>query len=136
MKRYLIFVLLGPLIGGFILLLVNTTLSGYWDQTDASEVAKLFVVFFKTLQFTYLFGFLPVMMFAAIDDILSHVRRLAPAFRMLLVGVAAFFVSAFLYSRNGGLGQFALYGLVGLFPGALSSWLAHLYAERPVIAAA
>lgn len=135
MKRYLIFVLLGPLLGGFILLLVNTTLSGYWDQTNASEVGKLLAVFFKTLQFTYLFGFLPVLIFAAIDDILSHVGGLNPFVRMLLVGIFAFFASAFLYSRNGGPGQYVLYGLVGLFPAMLSSWLAHRFADRKVKAA-
>lgn len=132
MKRYLIFVLLGPLIGGFILLLVNTALSGYWDQVSAASVAKLFVVFFKTLQFTYLFGFLPVLTFAAIDDILSHVKRLNPVLRMLLVGVFGFFAAAFLYSRPGSPGQYALYGLTGLFPGMLSSWLAHRVVDRPV----
>jgi hypothetical protein len=131
MKRYLIFGLLGPLLGGFILLLVNTTLSGYWDQTNASEVAKLFAVFFKTLQFTYLFGLLPLLMFAAIDDILSHIQRVNPVLRMLLVGVVAFFASAFLYSRNGGPGQYVLYGLVGLLPAMLSSWLAHRVMDKP-----
>ena len=43
MKRYLIFGALGPLIGGFLLLIATTVMSGYWTQTNLSEVAKLFV---------------------------------------------------------------------------------------------
>ena len=43
MKRYLIFALLGPLIGGFLLLLANTYAAGYWNETSPGEVAKLFV---------------------------------------------------------------------------------------------
>ena len=129
MKRYLIFLLVGPFIGGFLLLLVNTTLSGYWAQTNLSEVAKLLVVFAKTLQFSYLFGLLPVMMFAAIDDILFHVRRIGPVLRMTIVGIAAYFAAAFLYSHGNGAAQFMLYGLVGLFPGMISSWLTHKFGE-------
>ena len=49
-------------------------------------MAKLFVVFFKTLQYSYLFGFLPSLMIGAVDDILIHVRRIGPVLRMLLVG--------------------------------------------------
>src|ERR1700686_3175278 len=76
MKRYLIFAALGPLIGGFLLLFVTTYQSGYWTHTDLSEVEKLFVVFAKTLQYSYLFGLLPMLMVAAVDDILSHVKRM------------------------------------------------------------
>src|SRR5664280_1559528 len=79
MKRYLIFAALFPLLGGFILLFVTTYQSGYWTHTGWSEVAKLFVVFAKTLQFSYLFGLLPTLMIAAVDDILWHVRRIRPA---------------------------------------------------------
>ena len=43
MKRYLIFAALGPLLGGFILLLVTTYTSGYWTHTDFAEVRKLFL---------------------------------------------------------------------------------------------
>ena len=130
MKRYLIFVLIGPFIGGFLLLLINTTLSGYWTDTNLSEVAKVFVVFAKTLQFSYLFGLLPVLMFAAIDDILFHVKRIGPVVRMLLVGVAAFFAAALLYSHGNGIRQFALFGMVGLIPAMISSWVTHKFGEN------
>src|SRR6195256_7091850 len=90
MKRYLIFAAVGPLIGGFLLLLATTYMSGYWTHTDLSEVAKLFVVFAKTLQYSYLFGLLPSLMMAAVDDILFHVKRIRPVFRMLIVGALAF----------------------------------------------
>ena len=54
------------------------------------EVAKLFVVFVKTLQYSYLFGILPALMIGAVDDILFHVRRIGWVVRMLIVGVIAF----------------------------------------------
>src|ERR1700730_574212 len=127
MKRYLIFAALGPFVGGFLLLLVTTILSGYWAQTNLSEVAKLFVVFVKSLQFSYLFGILPVMIFAAMDDIVSHVRRISPVMRTLFLGIVAFFAAALLYGGRGadsGVTQFILYGLVGLITALLCSWLA------------
>jgi hypothetical protein len=127
LKRYLIFAALGPFVGGFLLLLVTTILSGYWAQTNLSEVAKLFVVFVKSLQFSYLFGILPVMIFAAMDDIVSHVRRISPVMRTLFLGIVAFFAAALLYGGRGadsGVTQFILYGLVGLIPALLCSWLA------------
>lgn len=71
MKRYLVFALVGPFVGGFLLLLTTTYQSGYWAQTNLGEVGKLFAVFFKTLQYSYLFGFLPSLMIGAIDDIWS-----------------------------------------------------------------
>ena len=131
MKRYLIYVAVGPLLGGFWLLLTTTILSGYWSQPlTAALVGKLLKVFFTTLQFSYLFGFLPALMIGAIDDILSHVRRIAPVVRMLLVGVIAFFATALLYGGRGpdtGAFQFVMYGLVGFIPGVLSSWLVHKF---------
>ena len=133
MKRYLIFGILGPLIGGFILLFVTTYQSGYWEQTNLAEVGKLFVVFIKTLQYAYLFGIVPALMIASIDDILYHIRRIGPVLRMLIVGVVAFGAATLLYSSRGpdsGIVQFLLYGLVGFVPGTLSSWLAHRYADE------
>jgi hypothetical protein len=140
MKRYLIFAAIGPFIGGLLLLFVTTYQSGYWEHTSAAEVKKLFVVFVKTLQYSYLFGIVPSLMIGAIDDILYHVPRIGPVLRMLLVGVAAFVATALLYSSRGpdsGAVQFALYGLVGLVPGIIASWLAHRYADeqRPVVKA-
>lgn len=126
MKRYVVFAALGPFVAGFLLLLVTTILSGYWAETDLSEVAKLFVVFVKSLQFNYLFGVLPAMIFASVDDIVSHVRRINAMMRMLLVGAMAFFGAAILYGGRGadsGVTQFVLYGLVGLIPAMLCSWL-------------
>ena len=101
MKRYLVFALVGPFVGGFLLLLTITYQSGYWTETSADEIAKLFKVFVVSLQYSYLFGFLPALMICAIDDILCHVRRIGPSLRMLLVGVIAFFLAAFNYSSHG-----------------------------------
>jgi hypothetical protein len=127
MKRYLIFAAFGPAVGGFLLLVVTTFLSGYWTQTNLGEVGKLFVVYIKSLQFSYLFGILPVMIFAAVDDIVSHVRWIGPLLRMVIVGALAFLASAVLYGGRGadsGVTQFMLYGSVGLAPAMLCSWLA------------
>ena len=128
MKRYLIFAALGPLLGGFLLLLATTYTSGYWTQTNAGEIEKLFVVFAKTLQYSYLFGVVPCLMIGAVDDILFHVRRLGWGFRVLIVGVIAFVAAELLYGSRGpdsGATQFVLYGLVGFIPGIISSWWAH-----------
>ncbi len=139
MKRYLIFAAVGPFLGGFLLLFATTYTSGYWTQTNAAEVAKLFVVFGKTLQYAYLFGIVPALMMAAVDDILLHVKRIGWVVRMLIVGAIAFAVSELLYgsqrSDTGAL-QFILYGLPGFVPATVASWLAHTYAEpRPLPAA-
>jgi hypothetical protein len=134
MKRYLIFAALGPLIGGFLLLLTTTLLSGYWSQPNLSEVAKLFVVFAKTLQYSYLFGILPTLMIAAVDDILFHVKRIGPVARMLIVGAVAFIAAELMYGSRGpdsGVTQFILYGLVGFIPTTISSWLAHKAIDKP-----
>jgi hypothetical protein len=138
MKRYLIFAALGPLIGGFLLLFATTYMSGYWTHTDMSEVAKLFVVFAKTLQYSYLFGIVPALMLGAVDDILTHVKRIGWVGRMLIVGAIAFIAAELLYGSRGpdsGAVQFILYGLVGFVPGAVSSWLAHEAIDEPEPAA-
>jgi uncharacterized membrane protein YeaQ/YmgE (transglycosylase-associated protein family) len=137
MKRYLIFAALGPLLGGFLLLVATTVMSGYWTQTNWSEVAKLFVVFAKTLQYSYLFGIVPALMIGAVDDILSHVKRIGWAARLLIVGVVGFIAAELLYGSRGsdsGVVQFILYGLVGFVPGTISSWLAHETVEQPATA--
>src|ERR1700681_3851325 len=101
MKRYLIFAALGPLLGGFWLLLATTYMSGYWTDTNLAEVAKLFVVFASTLQYSYLFGLLPALMLGAVDDILFHVKRMALVVRMLIVGLIGFAAAELLYGSRG-----------------------------------
>jgi hypothetical protein len=54
--------------------------------------------------------------------------------RVLIIGALSFVVTELLYGSRGpdtGAVQFILYGLVGLVPGVLSSWLAHKYADEP-----
>ena len=134
MKRYAIIPALGPGLGGFLLLLVNTLMSGYWTHTNLSEVAKLFVVFATKLQYSYLFGIWPALMLGAVDDILFHVKRIGWRVRLLIVGVVAFIAAEVLYGSRGsdsGVLQFILYGLVGFIPATLSSWLAHRMVEEP-----
>jgi hypothetical protein len=137
MKRYLIFGGLGPLLGGFLLLLATTYMSGYWTETNFAEVKKLLVVFAKTLQYSYLFGILPSLMLGAVDDILCHVKRIGPAFRMLIVGVIAFIAAELFYGSRGpdsGVTQFILYGMVGFIPGTISSWLSREAIDKPATA--
>jgi hypothetical protein len=135
MKRYLIFAAVGPLLGGFWLLLTSTITSDYWSRPpNVAEVTKLVTVFFTTLQYSYLFGVLPALMIGAVDDILFHVRRIGPVLRMLLVGAIAFAATEFLYGSRGpdnGLFQFVMFGLVGFIPGTVSSWLVHKFVEEP-----
>jgi uncharacterized membrane protein YeaQ/YmgE (transglycosylase-associated protein family) len=138
MKRYLIFAALGPLLGGFWLLLSTSVMSGYWSHPPSlSEAAKLFVVFAKTLQYSYLFGILPALMLGALDDILFHVKRIGWRVRLVIVGAVAFILAELLYGSRGpdsGVVQFILYGLVGFIPATISSWLAHEKVEQPVAA--
>ncbi|MGO8909287.1 MAG: DUF5413 family protein [Bradyrhizobium sp.] len=138
MKRYVIFAALGPLLGGFLLLLTTTVMSGYWSHPPSlSEAAKLLAVFATTLQYSYLFGFLPALMLGAVDDILFHVKRIGPVVRMLIVGLIAFVAAELLYGSRGpdsGVLQFILYGLVGFVPGTVSSWLAHEAIDKPAMA--
>jgi uncharacterized protein DUF5413 len=137
MKRYLIFGGLGPLVGGFLMLVATTVMSGYWTHTDTSEFVKLFVVFAKTLQYIYLIGIVPALMIGAVDDILSHVKKFGWAVRAILVGAVGFIAAELVYGSRGsdsGALQFILYGLVGFVPSTLSSWLAHERTEQPVTA--
>jgi hypothetical protein len=138
MKRYLIFAALVPILGGFWLLLTTTFMSGYWSHPPTpAEAEKLFAVFVKTLQYSYLFGLLPALMLGAVDDILFHVKRMAPVVRMLLVGAIAFVAAELLYAGRGpdsGALQFVLYGLVGLIPATVASWLAHEAIDKSVAA--
>ena len=133
MKRYVIFAVLGPFLGGFLLLVATTVMSGYWNEPSFSQFTKLLVVFAKSLQYSYLFGVLPTLMIAAVDDILFHVKRIGPVVRMLMVGAIAFVATEFLYGSRGsdsGTTQFILYGLVGFVPTTVSSWLAHLAIDK------
>jgi hypothetical protein len=138
MKRYLVFAAVGPLLGGFWLLLTTTVMSGYWSHPPSlSETEKLFAVFSMTLQYSYLFGILPALMLGAVDDILFHVKRIGPVVRTLIVGLIGFVLAELLYGSRGpdsGVTQFILYGLVGLIPGAVSSWLAHQAIDKPAMA--
>ena len=134
MKRYLIFGTIGPFVGGFLMLFATTVTSGYWHDTNWPEVGKFLGAFVRTLQYSYLFGIVPALMVGAIDDILFHVRRIAPVVRMLIVAAIGFAASSLLYGSRGpdtGAAQFLLYGLVGMAPAMLSSVLAHKYADAP-----
>jgi hypothetical protein len=54
--------------------------------------------------------------------------------RTLIVAAIGFAASSLLYGSRGpdtGVMQFLLYGLVGMVPAMLSSWLAHRYSDAP-----
>ena len=135
MKRYAIFAVLAPLLGGFLLLLSNSVMSDYWSHPPSlSEADKLLIVFAKTLQYSYLFGVLPALMLGAVDDIVFHIKRIGPYLRLLIVGAIGFTATELLYGSRGpdsGVLQFVLYGLVGFVGGAVSSGLAHYVIDRP-----
>jgi len=134
MKRYLIFGTIGPPVGGLLMLFATSMASGYWTETSWSEISKFLGAFVTTLPYSYLFGIVPMLMLGAIDDILYHVKRIAPVVRMLILGAVAFATASLLYGSRGpdaGAMQFVLYGIVGLVPAMLSSWLTHRYAETP-----
>lgn len=134
MKRYLIFAAIGPLIGGLLLLLATTVASGYWAETNWGEFGKFVAAYVKTLPYSYLFGIVPALMMAAVDDILFHVPRIRPVLRTLVMGCIGFALAELIYGSRGpdsGAVQFLLYGIVGLVPATLSSWLAHKYLDEP-----
>ena len=134
MKRYLIFGTIGPFVGGFLMLLATTLTSGYWIDTNLGEIGKFLGAFFRTLQYSYLFGIVPALMVGAIDDILYHVKRISPVMRLLIIAAIGFVAASLLYGSRGpdtGAMQFVLYGLVGMVPAMMSSWLAHKYADEP-----
>jgi hypothetical protein len=135
MKRYVIFAALVPLFGGFLLLLATTVMSSYWSHPPSlSEAGKLLTVFARTLQYSYLFGFLPALMLGAVDDIVFHVKRIGPYLRLLIVGAIGFVATELLYGSRGpdsGILQFVLYGLVGFVSGAVSSGAVHYLIDRP-----
>src|SRR3954447_14709365 len=100
MKRYLIFAAIGPLVGGFLIWLTSTYQSGYWSTTGG--VGKFLVYFLKSLQYSYLFGIIPVLAIAAIDDILAHVKRIGWVTRVIITGAVAFVITGLLYGSRGG----------------------------------
>ena len=138
MKRYVIFAALMPLLGGFLLLLATTVMSGYWSHPPSlSEAGRLLTVFLRTLQYSYLFGLLPALMLGAVDDIVFHIKRIGPLLRLVIVGVVAFAAAELLYGSRGpdsGALQFVLYGLVGFVPGAVSSAVVDYFVESPALA--
>jgi hypothetical protein len=134
MKRYLIFAAIGPFVGGLLMLFATTMASGYWAETNLKEIGKFFSTFFWTVQYSYLIGVVPALMVGAIDDILVHLPRIRPVLRMLIMGAIGFAAAELTYGSRGpdtGALQFVLYGLVGLAPAMLASWLAHKYADAP-----
>ena len=133
MKRYLIFGTIGPPIGGFLMLFATSMASGYWSDTNWPEISKFLGAFVTTLPYSYLFGIVPMLMIGAIDDILYHVKRIAPVVRILIVGAIGAAASLLYGSRGADTGvmQFVLYGVVGLVPAMLSSWLTHRYTDTP-----
>ncbi|MBX9646941.1 MAG: DUF5413 family protein, partial [Xanthobacteraceae bacterium] len=95
---------------------------------------KFLAAFVKTLPYSYVFGIVPALMMGAVDDILFHVPRIRPVVRMVIMGCLGFALAELLYGSRGpdtGALQFLLYGIVGLVPATISSWLAHKYADEP-----
>jgi hypothetical protein len=94
MRRYLIFGAIGPPIGGFLMLFATSMAAGYWTDITWSEISKFLGAFIMTLPYSYLFGLVPALMVGAIDDILSHIKRISPVVRTLIVAVIGFAASS------------------------------------------
>jgi len=123
LKRYLVFAVVGPLLSGVLLMLISSVTSSYWHKPDSS-LLNFLIVLGKTLPISYMFGFLPAVLFAAVDDILWHVRWIGPVLRMIMIGAFAFVVTMVLSGTTGGSIELE-YGLAGLVPAMLLSWWAH-----------
>lgn len=137
MRRYVIFILLGPFIGGFLLLIASSVASGFWQPPITQELGKLFKVFFLALPYSYLFGFIPAAMTGAVDDILFHIKRIGPNLRLFLTGAFAFATTLILYGtmeESSGTLHNVLYGLVGFVPATLSSWLSRSKTQETPLA--
>ncbi len=123
LKRYLVFAVVGPLLSGVLLMLTSSVASGYWRKPDSS-LLNFLIVTGRTLPISYMFGFLPAVLFAAVDDILWHVRWIGPMLRMVMIGAFAFVLTMVLSGTTGGSIELE-YGLAGLVPAMLLSWWAH-----------
>jgi hypothetical protein len=128
MKRYLLFAIVGPFFGGLTLFVAETITSGYWHRAFPQAISPFVLGFLAALPYNYLFGALPILMFAAADDMLSRVRRIGAKVRIVAVGAIAFTVTWALYGDRGSdtsALDILLYGLVGLVPATLCSWLSN-----------
>lgn len=123
MKRYVMFAVLGPLLSGIVLMVVSSVSSGYWYKPDSS-VLKFLSVLASALPISYMFGLPSAVLFAAVDDIICHIRSIGPLLRMVLVGAFAFVVAIVLSGTTAGKIEIE-YGLAGLVPAMLLSWWAH-----------
>ena len=114
------------ILGGLLLLIAETITSGYWYRAPPPDISQFMLIFLATLPYNYLFGILPFLMLAAADDVFSRMRAINPGGRMIVVSSGAFVVTRMLYGDQGsetGALDFLLYGLVGLVPAMLCSWL-------------
>ena len=128
MKRYILFSIIGPFLGGLFLFMAMTITSGYWHRAFPPNISLFVFVFLAGLPYNYLFDILPVLIFAAADDMVSRVGRINAKVRIAVVGAIAFAVTGILYGDQGsetGALDFLLYGLVGLVPAMLCSWLSN-----------
>src|ERR1700677_4149085 len=101
MKRYLLFSLIGPFLGGLILFTAVTITSDYWHGTFSPDINRFVLTFLAALPYNYLFGILPVLMFAAADDVLSRIRRIDAKVRIIVVGTIGFALARTLYGDLG-----------------------------------
>lgn len=131
MKRYVMFGVLGPLLSGIVLIVVSSLTSGYWHKPEAS-LLKFIVVLGETLPISYLFGLPSALLFAAVDDIIWHMKWVGPVARMVVVGGFAFVVAIALSGSTGGSVELE-YGLAGLVPAMLLSWWAHKTLDRKTL---
>ncbi len=76
-------------------------------------------------------------MIGAVDDILFHIKSIGPNLRLVLTGAFGFVTTLVLYGTMegaSGVWLHTLYGLVGLVPATLSSWLSRPRSSKTPLA--
>ena len=108
MRRLILFVLVGPLLG-----LASALVPGLFTGVRISDVREL-------LMWTYIGGVGPALVAGLADGFLS--KWLMPLYRAIATGAVGFAASAVLLTLLFGSNA-ALFGAVGVLPAMICSWL-------------
>jgi hypothetical protein len=127
MNRFLVFGLFGPPIGELVIFFVLTPLL---QSFTFNPIAMLFL-----LPVAYFNGTVPALLVGLVDDVVA--RRGWPLRWRIALCAAAGFVMAFapiltaLVMGMIGGPWVLLFGVIGIFPGAICCWLAERFKKKP-----